>query len=126
VSWASFADPWVGTWTGPVYVVADRRSYSSAEMFAAVAQDNGIAKIAGTRTGGDGCGFMTDAPPLVLPHSRLRFRIPNCMRLRADGSNEEAGVTPDIAIVPTEGESDRARAMRASTAIADDVRRSVR
>jgi hypothetical protein len=33
---SSIAAPLYGSWTGPAYVLADRRSYSSAEMFAAV------------------------------------------------------------------------------------------
>jgi len=32
----------------------------------AVMQDNAIAKIVGVRTGGDGCGFMEDTPPVVI------------------------------------------------------------
>ncbi|MFC4762928.1 S41 family peptidase [Dyella koreensis] len=118
---SSIVDAYYGTWSGPTYVLADRRSYSSAEMFAAVMQDNHIAKLVGDRTGGDGCGFMTDGVPIVLRHSRLRFRVPNCMRLRADGSNEEAGIAPDLPVLPTEGESDRARGERALRLIAEDV-----
>jgi hypothetical protein len=123
LSSASMVEEYYAAWTGPTYVVTDQRSYSAAEMFAAVMQDNRIAKIVGVRTGQDGCGFMTDGPPLVLTHSRLRFRMPNCLRLRADGTNEEAGITPDIPILPTEKESDRARADRAVTAIAEDIAR---
>lgn len=118
LSSAAIVRPFYGSWTGPTFVIADRRSYSSAEMFAAVMQDNRIAKIVGDRTGGDGCGFMTDDAPIVLRHSRLRFRVPNCMRLRADGMNEEAGISPDIPVLPTEGESDRARGERALRMIA--------
>lgn len=121
LAWSSTIEKLFGVWSGPTYVIADSRSYSSAEMFVAVMKDNHVARIVGTRTGGDGCGFMVDGPPLVLAHSRLRFRIPNCMRLRADGSNEEAGIAPDLAVLPTEGESDRARAERAVTVIARDV-----
>jgi hypothetical protein len=121
LAWPSTVESFFGAWTGPTYVLADSRSYSSAEMFAAVMQDNHVATLVGARTGGDGCGSMTDGPPLVLDHSRLRFRIPNCMRLRADGSNEEAGIAPDIPVLPTEGESDRARAQRVVALIAKDL-----
>jgi len=121
IAWSSTIEGLFGVWSGPTYVIADSRSYSSAEMFVAVMKDNHVAKIVGARTGGDGCGFMVDGPPLVLAQSRLRFRIPNCMRLRADGTDEEAGIEPDFAVLPTEGESDRARAARAVGVIAKDV-----
>src|SRR5262249_17582231 len=109
------------SWSGPVYVLADNRTHSAAEMFVAALQNNGAAKVVGTPTGGDGCGFMNSAEPIVLPHSRLRFRIPNCVRLRADGTDEVAGVRPDIPVLPTDGESNRARAMR----VVDEVRKDV-
>ncbi|MFC0510605.1 S41 family peptidase [Asaia spathodeae] len=121
LSSASTVQSFFGSWTGPTYVLADQRSYSSAEMFAAVMQDNRIAKLVGNRTGGDGCGFMTKSDPIILRHSRLRFRVPNCMRLRAEGTNEEAGIVPDISVPPTEGESERARAERALLAIINDL-----
>jgi len=121
---SSQVEAYYGVWSGPTYVLADRRSYSSAEMFAAVMQDNHIAKLVGDRTGGDGCGFMTSGPPIILLHSRLRFRVPNCMRLRADGSNEEAGILPDLPVLPTEDESDRARGERAIKDIVADLSKS--
>jgi hypothetical protein len=120
IYWPAAVDPWLGSWTGRVYVLANATSYSAAEMFAAVMQDNAIAKIVGVRTGGDGCGFMEDTPPVVLPHSHLRFRMPNCVRLRADGSSEVAGIAPDLPIAAIDGESPRARAVRLlSTVVAD-------
>ncbi len=91
------------------------------EMFSAVMQDNRIAKLVGVRSGGDGCGFMVNAAPIILTHTRLRFRIPNCMRLRADGTNEEAGISPDLTVAPTEGETDRARAARVVATLAADL-----
>jgi hypothetical protein len=108
---AKYARLW-STWTGPVYVLVNSLTYSSAEMFAAVLQNNHAANIIGTRTGGDGCGFMDNAPPVTLPHSQLRFRIPNCVRLRADGSDEVAGVSPDLPVRERDGETSRARAYR--------------
>ena len=121
LSWATATDPYAGAWTRPVYVLTDDKSMSSAEMFAAAMKDNGVAKTIGQRTGGAGCGFMTDGPPLILAHSRLRFRIPNCLRLRADGTNEVAGIAPDFALPPTDGESARARAAHAVRIAATDA-----
>ncbi|SPE31836.1 conserved hypothetical protein [Candidatus Sulfopaludibacter sp. SbA3] len=116
--------PLWGSWTGPVYVLTNDKTYSAAEMFAAVLQNNRAAKIIGTRTGGDGCGFMNTPQPLVLPNSRLRFRIPNCVRIKADGTDEVAGVIPDIPIQAAEGENARPRAMRLLGELYADLERS--
>lgn len=110
-----------GAWTGPVYVLADDRTYSSAEMFAAVLQNNHVAKIIGQRTGGDGCGFVDAPPPPVLPHSQIRIRLPNCVRIRVDGTDEVAGVAPDLPVPPVEGEAAGTRTMRILTALLTDV-----
>jgi hypothetical protein len=125
IYWPAAVDPWRAAWTGSVYVVTNATSYSAAEMFAAVMQDNAIAKTVGVRTGGDGCGFMEDTPPVVLPHSHLRFRMPNCVRLRADGSSEVAGIAPDLPIAAIDGESPRARAARLLSTIVGDAQSSV-
>lgn len=121
LSWSAAIESNFGAWTDPVYVLTDKRSFSAAEMFVATMKDNGIAKVLGARTGGDGCGFMADGDPLVLTHSQLRFRVPNCMRLRADGTDEVAGIAPDFPIVQMRGESARARAARALATIAGDL-----
>lgn len=110
--WASVADPFRGAWDGPVFVLTDERTASAAEMFAALMHDAAHARVIGVRTMGLGCGFMGAAPPIVLPHSRLSFSIPNCVRLRGDGTDEVAGITPDDVVAPVQGESGRARAMR--------------
>lgn len=115
--WPIAVAPLWGTWRGALYVLTDGRTYSAAEMFAAVLQNNGAAKIVGARTGGDGCGFIDYHDPVVLPHSGLRFRVPNCVRLRADGTDEVAGVSPDLPVLPREGENARARAMRVLEAV---------
>jgi len=119
--WPATIEPWRGAWTGPTYVLTSATSYSSAEMFAALMQDQKIAKTVGVRTGGDGCGFVEDTPPTVLPHSLLRFRMPNCVRLRADGGDEVAGVTPDIPVPNLEGESPRARALKILKLVSADA-----
>ncbi|HEX3808660.1 MAG TPA: S41 family peptidase [Rhizomicrobium sp.] len=121
--WPAMVRDYWGAWTGPVYVLTNHKTYSSAEMFSAVTHDNGIARTVGETTGGDGCGFMTDAEPVVLPHSRLRFRIPNCVRLRADGTDEVAGIAPDLPVLPEEGEDDNVHAWRVLQAVTSDLHR---
>jgi len=122
--WASAADPMRGAWEGPVYLLTDAGTASAAEMFAALMKDNGIAKTVGARTLGLGCGSMLESQPLTLPHSRLSIRIPNCVRLRADGTDEVAGIAPDFPVLPAANESPRARAARALTAIGADLPRA--
>lgn len=121
IYWAAEVDELRGAWTGPVYVLTDSGTASSAEMFAALMKDAVGARIVGRASAGDGCGFMADAPPVELPHSRLRYRVPNCVRLRADGSNEVAGVKPDLPVLPADGEGDRARAWRLLDTVATDL-----
>lgn len=122
--WASVADPMRGAWSGPVYVLTDAGTASAAEMFAARMRDSGIAKTVGVRTLGLGCGSMVESVPLTLPHSRLSFRIPNCVRLRADGSDEVAGIAPDFPVLPAANESPRARAARVLTVLHQDLART--
>ncbi|MDM5180283.1 S41 family peptidase [Massilia sp. DJPM01] len=110
--WPAVADAYRGTWSGPVYVLTNGKVASAAEMFAATMRDNGIARIIGAPTMGLGCGNMQKPRLMLLAHSQLRFQAPDCVRLRADGSDEVAGIAPDLPLLPTEGESGRARAVR--------------
>ena len=80
----------------PLFVAVDAHSWSSAERFAALLQDNAAATIIGELTGGAGCGFVDGGIPTTLPHSRGQVAIPNCVGLRKDGSNANAGVIPDV------------------------------
>jgi len=93
-------------------------------MFAAMLQNNRALKTIGSQTGGDGCGFMNDPEPVVLPYSHLRFRVPNCVRIRADGTDEVAEIKPDLAVLPTEGENKRTRALRVFTDLYADLKQS--
>lgn len=122
--WASRADAFRGAWNGATYVLIDANTGSAAEMFAALIRDRGIAKTIGKRTFGLGCGFLAGGPPFVLPSSRLAFSIPNCVRLRADGTDEVAGIAPDIPMEAAPGESPRGVASRVLQALAGDRART--
>ena len=54
----------------PLYVAVDRHTWSSAERFASLLQDNRAATIVGELTGGAGCGFTSGGIPTVLTHSQ--------------------------------------------------------
>jgi hypothetical protein len=121
--WPSVVDPLRGAWNGPVYLLTDAGTASAAEMFAARMRDSGIAKTVGVHTLGLGCGSMVENAPATLPHSHLSIRIPNCVRLRADGTDEVAGIAPDLPVIPAAKESPRARAARVLAVIDRDLRR---
>lgn len=121
VYWPSRADPWRGSWRGPIYVFTNNATYSAAEMFAAVLQNNRAAKTVGSRTGGDGCGFVVDTDPVTLPALGMQIRMPNCVRLRASGGDEVAGVGPDLPVPSRQGQSPRARAAEVAAAIVADL-----
>lgn len=87
-----------GVWSGPLLVLVDDETWSAAEEFAAVLQDNHAAVIVGTRTGGAGCGHTWGGTPTVLTNSRATLQVPDCVRFRADGSNEVAGIIPDVLV----------------------------
>jgi hypothetical protein len=80
----------------PLYVVVDRDTWSAAEYFAALLQDNHAATIIGEVTGGAGCGYTDGGIPAKLKNSGAQLRMPDCVRFRADGSNEVNGVKPDV------------------------------
>lgn len=98
-------------WSGPLVVLVDDQTWSAAEQFAAVLQDNGAAVIVGTRTGGAGCGHTNGGTPTVLKNSRATLELPDCVRFRADGSNEVAGIIPDVltGMRATDGQATKAK-----------------
>jgi hypothetical protein len=87
-----------GIYTGQLLVLVDRGTASSAEYFAAMLRDNRATTVIGEPTFGAGCGYTNRGIPTVLKNSGARVKIPDCVRVRADGSNEVAGVTPDVLI----------------------------
>lgn len=85
-----------GVWDGPLIVLADDETWSAAEQFTAVLRDNDAAVVLGTRTGGAGCGHTWGGTPTTLNHSGAVLELPDCVRFRADGSNEVRGIIPDV------------------------------
>lgn len=87
-----------GVWDGPLVVLVDQETWSAAEEFAAVLQDNNAAVILGARTGGAGCGHVNGGTPTTLSNSKGVLTLPDCARLRRDGSNEVNGIIPNVAV----------------------------
>jgi len=90
----------------PLIVVVDRNTWSAAEYFAAILQDNHAASIVGEVTGGAGCGYTNGGIPAKLKNSGAQLKMPDCVRFRSDGSNEVDGVTPDIILPWSAHDSD--------------------
>jgi hypothetical protein len=86
-----------GVWTGPLIVLVDRNTGSAASEFAAVLQDNRAA-IAMGEPAGAGCGHTNGGTPTTLANSKATLEVPDCARLRADGSNEVMGILPDVLV----------------------------
>lgn len=79
----------------PLYVAVDWNTWSAAEYVAAILQDNHAAVIIGTPTGGAGCGYTNGGIPTILTNSQAEVKMPDCVRIRADGSDAVDGVMPD-------------------------------
>lgn len=113
-----------GAWDGPAIVLTDQETWSAAEQFAALLQDNRAALVVGERTGGSGCGYSWGGTPTTLAHSGAVLRVPDCARLRADGSNEVRGILPDL-VIPWRANDGRAfRARLLQEALPEAVERS--
>lgn len=88
-----------GLWRGPLYVMLDEGSASAAEHFATLLKDNGAATLIGEPSFGAGCGWMAAGDqPYRLARTGADLHVPDCIWLRKDGTNEVAGVEPDIMI----------------------------
>jgi hypothetical protein len=106
-----------GVWDGALVILVDGGTASASEGFASQLRDAGAARLVGARTFGAGCGYMNGGIPLRLPHSGLEVRMPDCARLRTDGTNEVAGLVPDVDAGWTESDDDAARAAKAVAAV---------
>ena len=87
-----------GVWDRPLIVLVDQETWSAAEEFAAMLQDNAAAVIMGARTGGAGCGHTNGGTPTTLSNSKGVLEVPDCARFRRDGSNEVNGIVPDVVV----------------------------
>lgn len=86
----------VGLYGGPLFVVIDGGTASASEQFATLLQYNHSATIVGEKSYGAGCGYTRGGIKLYLENTELRVWMPDCVRVRADGENELAGVEPDV------------------------------
>lgn len=106
----------------PLYVMVDGGTASSSEYFAAMLKDNGAATIVGAPTLGAGCGFTDGGYKPKLANSGGVVNLPDCIRERADGTNEALSVYPDVFVPWRTRDSRHQRAVRAFTALRGAIR----
>ena len=87
-----------GAWTGPLWILMDRRTGSATEDFVVWLQQNGVARTLGERTAGAGCGYVGGGGRIRLQAAPFDVMAPNCARFLRDGTNEVEGIAPDIGI----------------------------
>jgi len=120
ISFTAEYGPQVRAWSGPLLVLVDDASASATELFAAMLQDAHAALVLGAPTLGAGCGWTMGQyeSSRILERSRARVMIPDCTRLRADGSNELDGIQPDLMLGLRRTDTPRQRASRLEKALA--------
>lgn len=111
-----------GAYGGPLIILVDDGTASAAEYFASILADNGAARTLGTPTLGAGSGYTNGGIKAVLKSSGGIVKMPDCVRLRADGSNEVNGFAPDRLIPWREHDSPYQRATRAFNGISELMR----
>ncbi|WP_105300370.1 S41 family peptidase [Anaerococcus marasmi] len=82
---------------GNIYLMVDEGVYSSSETLASFCKETELAKLVGTKTGGDGIGF--DPMQVDLPNTGYVLRFANNLGITESGSiNEMDQTTPDIIV----------------------------
>ncbi|HEY0811618.1 MAG TPA: S41 family peptidase, partial [Longimicrobiales bacterium] len=104
---------------GPIFIMTDANTASASEQFAGVLVDNGVAKTIGSKTMGVGCGYTNGGNPIKLEHDGLTIWMPDCARLRPDGSNEFEGIKPNY---PADWGNDAKSRAQALSAALDKIR----
>jgi hypothetical protein len=111
-------------WRGPLIVLVNGGTGSAAEQFAAELQDNHAAIVMGAPTAGAGCGHTEGGTPTILKNSGAVLELPDCARLRKDGSNEVMGIQPDVLIGLRNEDGPHRRASRIGQKLSEAVNRA--
>jgi C-terminal processing protease CtpA/Prc len=97
-----FPIPWVSPregprFTGDVYVLVNRHSYSNSVLVAATVQDFGFGTVLGEETA-DLASTYGALEKFTLPNTGLEVSFPKARILRPNGDTASRGVVPDTAI----------------------------
>jgi hypothetical protein len=83
-------------YNGKLFLLVDNHTASAAEDIVARHLDSKAAIVIGGHTHGSGCGYMNGGIKFKLPYTGLIVSVPDCVRERADGTNEVIGIEPQI------------------------------
>ncbi|HWO21595.1 MAG TPA: S41 family peptidase [Kofleriaceae bacterium] len=97
--------PRAGLYRGPLFVLVNSGTASASEQLLSRLQMASRGVLLGQRTLGAGCGYTNGGLDVVLTRSRLRVRLPDCVRYLASGDNEVAGIAPSITLAATDAAS---------------------
>ena len=84
--------------TGPVYVLVDRYTYSNATTVAALIQDYKFGQIIGEPTA-ESPTLYAAVHEFELPHTKIGVTYPKAFMVRPNGRKSLQGVTPDLRAV---------------------------
>jgi Peptidase family S41 len=115
-----------GVWRGALIVLVNGGTGSAAEQFAAVLQDNHAAVIMGAPTVGAGCGHTNGGTPTTLKNSGGILELPDCARMRADGSNEVMGIQPDVLVGLRTTDGPHRQGLRVSNSLPEAVASAIK
>ncbi len=110
-----------GVWRGPVIVLIDRDTASSASRFAALVQDNKAGIVLGEPATSGG-GHTDGGTPTNLKNSKAVLQVPDFAGFRIDGENEALGIEPDVLVGFTPAEGAHRRAVRLLAKLPEAVR----
>ncbi len=99
------AAPRTGLYRGPLFVLVNSGTASASEQLVSRLKMAGRGVLLGQRTLGAGCGYTNGGLDVVLARSRLRVRIPDCVRYLPSGDNEVAGIAPDVPLAAADAAS---------------------
>jgi hypothetical protein len=79
----------------------------------------------GAPTVGAGCGHTNGGTPTTLSNSGGILELPDCARMRADGTNEVMGIQPDVLVGLRTTDGPHRQALRVAKKLAEAVARSI-
>jgi C-terminal processing protease CtpA/Prc len=106
-----------GIYRGPLAILVDDGTASSAERFTEMLQANRAATVVGIPTAGAGCGYTNGGIPVRLKMTSARVKVPDCVQFRRAFSNLVEGITPDVLVPWRSYDAPFQRATRAATAL---------